>query len=98
MALKRAKKCMAGCASFRHLRIAWETAMSEVEILNSLREKLVSERRRVARLGIEKQTERPESWAASLRILQELIEAVDRAATDETSLESGIPSPSIRSF
>jgi hypothetical protein len=72
--------------------------MSEVEILNSLREKLVSERRRVARLGVEQQTERPESWAASLRIIQELIEAVDRAATDEKSLEVGMPSPSIRSF
>lgn len=72
--------------------------MSEFEILNSLREKLVSERRRLARLGIEPQTERPENWAASLRVIQELIEAVDRAAADEKSLEASPPTPSIRSF
>jgi hypothetical protein len=60
--------------------------MSEVEILNSLREKLVAERRRVAGLAVESDESRPESWAVSLRDVQELIEAVDRAIADEKKL------------
>jgi hypothetical protein len=60
--------------------------MSEVEILKSLREKLVAERRRVAGLALESDQSRPESWAASLKDVQELIEAVDRAIADEEEL------------
>lgn len=67
--------------------------MSEVEMLNSLRERLVSERRRIARSA---NPQRPESWAASLRDIQESIDAVDSAIEDEKSLAKAPPDPRIR--
>ena len=71
--------------------------MSEVETLNSLRKKLVSERRQIALRGADPQSERPEGWAGRLREVQELIETVDRAIKDEKSLRPA-PNPRISTF
>ncbi|BDV34055.1 hypothetical protein [Methylocystis iwaonis] len=67
--------------------------MSEVEILNSVRAKLVTERRRIARLVGEPQEDSPERWANTFKSVQEFIEAVDRAIADEVSIENAEAGP-----
>jgi hypothetical protein len=61
-----------------------------VEHLKKLRDAVVDERRRVAANGIDLAIANNKpinaDWAADVKRLQELIEAVDRAIADETRL------------